>query len=131
MTAPAMRTPAMRHLWWGIVAAPAAWSLDELTSLYFHESACNLFGSPRLLGLPATTVALAVVGIAMAGVAVSGLVTSIRGRSALGPDTGRGATVPDQRRFMAHAGLILSAIFLFGIVLRLLTTFIVPPCRYM
>jgi hypothetical protein len=131
MTAATLRTWDMKALWWGILAAPAAWSLDELASLYVHESACNPFPSTRTLGLPATTVTLAAIGVRLAAVAASAVVIAWRARADLGQDTGDGATAPDQRRFMAHAGVILSGLFLFGILLRLLTTFIIPPCRYL
>ncbi len=115
-------------LWWGIFAAPIAWSVDEVASLYFHEGACMVWGSPRMFGLPAFTVALALIGLLMGGIAASGAVTAFRARWALGADTGQGPTRLDQRQFMAHAGIILSVLFLFGIVLRLLTTFFIPPC---
>jgi hypothetical protein len=131
MTTATVKTRSLTALWWGICAAPVAWSLDELASLYVHESACNVFRSPHVLGLPATTVVLAVIGFLTGAVAMSGVVIAWTSRTELGQDTGEGATVPDQRRFMAHAGVILSGVFLFGIVLRVLTTFIIPPCRYL
>jgi hypothetical protein len=124
-----MSTGEMRALWWGIAAGPVAWSADELASLYFHEASCNVFGGPRLFGLPAASVALVLIGLAAGALAASGAVTAFRARARLGRDTGEGPTRPDQRRFMAHAGIILSLIFFFGIVLRFMTTFFLAPCR--
>ena len=99
MTAATVRTWNMRALWWGIAAAPAAWSLDELASLYVHESACNAFRPAHVLGLPATTVTLAVIGLLMAAVAASAVVTAWRLRAGLRAErvTGRrGSRAPDR-----------------------------------
>jgi len=57
-------------------------------------------------------------------------VTAWRALGALGLDNGGNGTVTDQRRFMAHAGLILSALFFYGIVLRFITVFFLHPCVF-
>ena len=106
--------------WFGIFGAPAAWAADELLSLYIHEGGCTV------LGLRDPTPLLAVTGVLMLGVAGAAFVVSRLAR----PRAVDEAAVADQRPFLSHAGTIISVVFFFGILLRVLGTFFVAPCRF-
>lgn len=118
--------PSRLALWFGIFGAPAAWSVDEILSTYLHEGACA-----RVLEPPGTApVLLGLAGVVLGGVAAFAAWTAWRSLRALGIDDGENGTVLDQRRFMAHAGVILGALFTFGIVLRVITVLFLRPCVY-
>ena len=70
---------------------------------------------------------LAVVGLAMLALSIAGGMTAWRAHASIGPDTGRGETDLDRQRFMARAGLLTCALFSYGILLRLIAPFILPP----
>ena len=106
--------------WFGVLGAPLAWAIDELVSLYAHEGSCTV------LGLHNADPVLVVTGVLMLAVAGAAFVISRKGRVPSGDDT----AAIDQRPFMARAGTIISAVFLFGILLRFLGVFFVAPCRY-
>lgn len=118
--------PSKAALWFGIVGAPAAWSVDDVLSTWMHEGACA-----RVLGHASTAPVLLVIGgLGLGAIAVFAGVTAWRSLVSLGLDNGRNGTITDQRRFMAHAGVILSAIFSYGIVLRFITVFFLHPCVF-
>ncbi len=118
--------PSRAALWFGVLGAPAAWSVDDVLSVWMHEGACE-----RYLGHPATSVVLLIIGGAiLLAVAVLAGVTAWRSLTALGVDNGMNGTITDQRRFMAHFGVGVSALFTFGIVLRFITVFFLHPCIY-
>lgn len=118
--------PSKAALWYGIFGAPAAWSVDDVLSTYLHEGSCA-----RVLGHASTApVLLIVAGLVLLGVAAFAGVTAWRSLAALGLDNGGNGTITDQRRFMAHAGVILSALFTYGIILRFITVFFLHPCVY-
>ena len=106
--------------WFGVLGAPLAWLIDELVSLYAHEGSCTV------LGLHHADPVLVITGILMLGVAAAAFLVSRRARVPATDDT----VAADQRPFMARAGTIISAVFFFGILLRFLSVFFVPPCRY-
>ncbi len=118
--------PSGAALWFGIFGGPAAWSADDVLSTWLHEGSCA-----GILGSAGTAPVLLVVAgaVLLAAAAFAGL-TAWRSLSALGLDNGRNGTVTDQRRFMAHAGIILSALFTYGLLLRFITVFFLSPCVY-
>ncbi|MGI8508878.1 MAG: hypothetical protein ACR2MQ_06105 [Gemmatimonadaceae bacterium] len=114
-------------LWFSVFAPPAAWSVDALTSIAVHQDYCVALVGRTFRTWSGVGVILTVVGIVMLLIAVAGGVTAWRASAALGHDTGLGDTDIDRRRFMARAGLVTCALFSFGIILRIIAVFIVPP----
>jgi hypothetical protein len=122
----APRAAGDRVLWLGVLGPPAAWSVDTLTSIALHHDYCAaLIGRTFRTG-GGIGVLLTAFGLAMLTLALGGGVLAWRARASVGTDTGRGETDLDRRRFMARAGLLVCALFSYGIVLRLIAPLIVP-----
>lgn len=118
--------PSRRALWFGVFGAPAAWSVDDVASTYMHEGSCGHY-----LGSAGTAPVLLVIGgIVLGAVALFAGITAWRSLVALGIDNGENGTIVDQRRFMAHFGVGVSALFFYGIVLRFVTVFFLHPCVF-
>lgn len=124
-----------RRLWFGLFGGPVAWSVQELATYALSASACNppglRGGVPRMPGLRAWEL---IVGVVVLAVAIGAAWTAVRGwhaaRPAHGSAEGLQLEVGEGRvGFMAFAGILLSAIFLFGIVMNLVSIFMVPPCK--
>lgn len=122
-------------LWFALFAPPAAWTADELVSISVHYDYCAALTGHTFVPFKGTTAVLIVVGLVMLAVSISAGLLGWRAHSALNrgradaerSDTGRGDTDQDRRRFMAHAALILSALFSYGIILRWITVFFITP----
>ncbi len=114
-------------LWFAVFAPPTAWSVDALTSIAVHQDYCVALVGRTFRAWSGVGVILTVVGIVMLLISIAGGVIAWRASAALGHDTGMGDTDTDRRRFMARAGLVTFALFSFGIVLRIIAVFIVPP----
>ncbi len=127
----APRGASNRALWFGVLAPPAAWSTDLLTSIATHQDFCAAFVGHVFKPWGSLTLLLSMSGIVALLVAVSAGVVAWRAHAAIGSDDGRGNTDIDRRRFMARAGLIASALFSYGIFLRVIAPFVVPVtwCR--
>ncbi len=117
------------RLWFGVAGPPLAWAVDELTSLYLHDSSCLVYGNPRLLGQPFARIALLVVGALMLATAASAGLGALATSRRIGRDSGGNDVRLDQDRFMARAGVFIAVIFGFGILLRFITVLIVTPCH--
>ncbi len=111
--------PAARNslLWFAVLGGPAAWSVDHLVSFFLHQSYCAAVTSHQLIPFRAPRLWMLLVGIVTGAVAVLAALAALRAMRAVGSDSGRDGTSLDRRRFMAHAGLIMSVLFLYGIVL--------------
>lgn len=127
----APRAPRDAALWFALLGAPAAWSVDALAAFALHQSYCAALVSHRFVPFSGVGVWMTLVGVLMLTVAAGGVYIGFRARRALGSDTGRGSTHSDRRRFMAEWGFIGSGLFLFGIVLRTAAVFFVSAdiCR--
>ncbi len=117
------------RLWFGVAGPPLAWAVDELVSLYVHDSSCLVYGNPRLFGQPFARIALLIVGALMLCTAVSAGLGALATSRRIGRDSGGGELTVDQDRFMARAGMLSAVVFGFGILLRFITVLIVTPCR--
>ena len=116
-----------RVLWFAVFAPPAAWSVDALTSIALHHDYCAALLGRTFRPWSGVGVLLALVGLAMLALSLAGGMAAWRAHARLGTDTGQGDTDLDRRRFMARAGLIVCALFTYGIVLRFIAPFILPP----
>lgn len=100
-----------RALWVGLIAAPLAWSLQELLGYGLSARACG--------GAPGVGIAELIVAGSAVMVAGLGLVASRSARRRAGAGGGTD-------RFMAEGGMLVSGIFLFGIVMNLAGYLLVP-----
>jgi hypothetical protein len=103
-----------RGLWFGLLAAPLAWSLQELLGYGLSARAC---GAVTRIGVAEMVVTLA--AIVVAG---SALLVSRSSSRRLGVEGG-------SDRFMAAGGTLVSVIFLFGILMNLVGYLLAPACR--
>lgn len=116
-----------RALWFAVFAPPTAWSVDALSSIALHQDYCAALVGQTFRPWSGVGVILTVVGIVMLLISAGGGAVAWRASAALGQDTGMGDTDVDRRRFMARAGLVTFALFSFGIVLRVIAVFVIPP----
>ena len=142
--APERHRVAPFTLWFGLVGAPAAWSVQTLVSLPVSAHACF----PRIIPLaaPATGAlrgVLFAVSLATIIVSLAALWTAVRGwhttREEQQSGTGKGGrhdrgtalaeTGEGRTRFMTAAGVLTSVTFLFVCAAQTAVVFlVVPPC---
>lgn len=102
-----------RALWFGLVAGPLAWSLQELLGYGLSARACGAAGTFGPAEMVVAGAAIVVAG--------SALVVSRSSWRRVGVDR-------ESDGFMALGGVLVSGLFLFGILMNLAAYFIVPPC---
>jgi hypothetical protein len=100
-------TRDLPRLWFGLVAAPAAWTVAELVGYIVASNDCSR-GNPVVVGLSAL----------MAVLAAAGLFVALR-------NLGAGES---RERFMALSGVLVSALLLLNIVYFGVPPFLVNPC---
>ncbi len=121
-------------LWFGLFGAPALWSLQLVINAALVSHSC--FPKSEPLATPITGSLWGVVlvsGIVAVLIAAAALATAWRSwRRTRGEHHGNEETLLEvgegRTRFMAVAGMLLSTVFLFGIVMNALPLFLVPPC---
>lgn len=137
--------PLMR-LWIGILAAPLAWSVAEIAGYIMVSRSCESGPNGlRAYGFESAGLALAIFAVAMVLIGAYGLYVAVdstrripRGDPGdLRTQIESGATNPADRgsapewgrtRFMAHAGLITSSLFLLGTLWFVVPTFLMNNC---
>jgi len=135
---PAPPTPDVHHafLWFGLFGGPAAWSLQLLINYPLMAHACYPGKLP--LGTPTSGRAWAV---AVAINALMILITLAAGATAISTwRRSRGELAAEPRgllenrpartHFMAYAGMLVSGLFLFALIMSAMPLFIVPACSY-
>jgi hypothetical protein len=111
--------PSLVVLWFAILAGPVAWAA-HLTIEYFLVTVhCQLNGGSTSLYMDAVTAATVVLCVA------GGLVGLLIWRQLSGE---HGSQV-DRARFMAGAGVLLSLLFLVGIVLATVPVHALEACN--
>ncbi len=126
----------MRALWFGLAGASIAWSVQEVVDTALVSHSCYPGGfplsTPVIGGLRGMAAAVSVTAML---VALLALLTALRSwrmmRERQGADAiqSREAAPPAGRsRFMALAGIAVSALFLGGIVLQIVSIVLVHPC---
>ena len=94
-----------RALWFAVFGAPAAWSIDLLSSITLHFDYCAALMGRTFRPWTGIGAVLALVGIAMLVLALASGVAAWRAHSQLGVDTGQGpiaslgAIDPDDSKF--------------------------------
>jgi hypothetical protein len=128
--APAGRAVAPAALWFGLFGAPMVWSLQLLASYALVAHGCYPDAEPMTMpvipGLRTLVLGTGVAALAVALLAGGSAWRSWRatkgGHEAL-LEAGEGRT-----RFMALAGMLLSAVFVLGIVMNVVPLLLLRPC---
>ena len=113
--------PSNLVLWFSILAGPAAWAMHLSVEYFLTTAQCELAAGDTGLLMFASTAALL-------GLALAGLYSGVVARR----ETERVAfdrTVETKRRhFMATCGVLLSLLFLAGIVMATIPIILLEPC---
>ncbi|MGH9419353.1 MAG: hypothetical protein ACRD3J_05205 [Thermoanaerobaculia bacterium] len=113
-------------LWIGMFLPPAAWATDLLVSIAAHHDYCAALVGHTFQPWSSISILLVLLGIVMLAACLGGGFAAWRAHTTVGSDDGRGNTDIDRRRFMARAGILSSALFSYGIVLRIIAPMIIP-----
>jgi hypothetical protein len=132
--APAVRVATPAALWFGLFGAPVAWSLQLLASYALVAHGCYPDAAPMTMpvvpGLRALVLGTGAAALAVALLAGVSAWRSWRatrreheGEHEALLEAGEGRT-----RFMALAGILLSAVFVLGIVMNVVPLLLLRPC---
>jgi hypothetical protein len=132
--APAARAVSDSALWFGLFGAPAVWALQMVIDAALVSHSCYPKSEPLATPMGGWLWGVVLLsGIVAAVIAAGAGATAWRswrrtreehhGRDETLLEVGEGRT-----RFMAVAGMLLSTVFLFGIIMNALPLFLVPPC---
>lgn len=141
--APARNEVAPALLWFGLVGAPAAWTVQTLVDLAVAAHGCypRLFplAAPMLAGLRAIVITVSIAALLVCIVAggaalrawsrtrhehqVSSGAGEKHSNAAALLETGEGRT-----RFLALSGVMASAVFTIAVVAHTVSIFMVGPC---
>ena len=125
-------SPTPGRLWASLLAGPVAWSASGLLGWFISAQACA-DGAPDWGPLDGAGVRIAVVLVGLSACAVSswGLWAAARAWRASAHEPGiehvQGRTTVT---FLAAAGVLVSAAFIFGIALQILSPFMVGVCEF-
>ena len=120
----------LRRLWLGLLLAPGVWVLGEILGYYLAARSCELSpGGVPLLGTAHPAVTHIVFEAIAAIIAALGFSIALTNWRESRYETSPGdAPAPGRAHFMAFTGLVVSALFLFGIVLFGVSGFVVNTC---
>jgi hypothetical protein len=121
---------ANARLWAGVLLAPAAWSVAELLGYFLVARACDR-DPPS--GVAHAGIAQDIVAVVLGLIAIVGLVIAIANLRSVGDvgdrETPGVPTVRGRARFMSLAGVVMSALFVLGIVFFALPPLFVNWCN--
>ena len=121
---------ALSRLWVGVALAPAVWVVGGLAGYYLAARSCEPAHGVPLMGTSHPTLVHILFELAMAVLATIGLVTSLNAlRTTRHAERPGDSPAMGRAHFMALAGSIAGALFLFGIVLTGFAGFVVDACR--
>ena len=125
---------SLPRLWFGLFGAPAAWALQLIANYAIVAHACYPATVPLAHPVIASAHGLAIaISFACLLVAVSALLAA-RGSVRQTSDVGRSTPAdtrdarPGRTHFMAVAGLIVSVLFTFAVLMSSLPLFARPAC---
>jgi hypothetical protein len=111
------------RLWFGLLAAPLAWATQLVLGYGSEELPCSSTTAPTSVAGLELDHFVAVVTLAAALVALAGLAVAVSSSSSAHDDSlGR-------VRFMARAGILVSAVFLGAILLAGSAALVLDPCE--
>jgi len=118
------------RLWAGVLLAPAAWTVAELLGYFLVARACDRYPPS---GVAHAGITQDVVAVLLGVIAVAGLVLAISNLRSVGDVGDREMPgVPTARgraRFMSLAGVVMSSLFVLGIVFFALPPLFVNWCN--
>ena len=121
---------ANARLWAGVLLAPAAWSVAELLGYFLVARACDR--NPPT-GVAHAGITQDVVAVVLGIIAIVGLVIAIANLRSVGDVGDREMpgvpAVQGRARFMSLAGVVMSALFVLGIVFFALPPLFVNWCN--
>jgi hypothetical protein len=131
---PARHTASLAALWFGLFAAPAVWSVQLLVLYPLVAHSC--FPREHPLAMPVirslSTATGLVTAVALAVALLAGLVALRSWRAAQpereSPELHLLETGEGRSRFMAFGGVVLSGLFLFGILMNAVPLLLLGPC---
>jgi hypothetical protein len=132
--APAIRAIAPPALWFGLFGAPAVWSLQLLASYALVAHGCYPDAEPMTIpvvpGLRTLVLAAGAAALAVALLAGGRAWQSWRAMRHEHQDEHEGLLEisAGRTRFMALAGMLLSAVFVLGIVMNIVPVLLLRPC---
>lgn len=124
MTDPAVcHDPSLGRLWFGMLAAPVAWSTAEMAGYIASARSCTpAFPNGRAFGFaqPQVWITLGIGVLAVIGIA--GLLTAIG-------NVRRTRAIGGRAAFMARGGVVVSGLFLLGNLFFTLPLLLTNLCR--
>lgn len=124
--------PGAAALWYGLLGAPAVWSLQLVVGYALVAVPCEVDpatrGTASTTGVPEAAIAVSVVAFLLAAGALS---TAIRSWRAAPAEEGTvlERAVRHRIAFMAFAGIFVSVLFTIGVVFATVGLFVLSPCR--
>jgi hypothetical protein len=120
----------LRRLWLGLLLAPGAWVVAELLGYVMAARSCEPPGAGvPLSGSDHPATAHLIIQAAAAIVAATGLILAVGNWRATRQGAPGEPPAPGRAHFMGFTGQIVSALFLFGILLFGFSGFVVDVCR--
>jgi hypothetical protein len=121
----------LKRLWAGVLIAPSAWVLAEGLGYYLASRSCEpRNGGVPLRGTAHPAVTQAALSIVLILAAAAGLLIAVGNWRGIQPQPSRGdATQWGRAHFMSFAGVLVSVLFIGGIVLFGIPSVLVDACR--
>lgn len=116
------------RLWVGMLLAPVSWLVMELFGYYLAARSCEPAHGIPMSGTAYPQTVQALLGLVFVVASVIGLLTALGNWRALRQSGGAEPPEYGRARFMAFGGVLVSALFLLGIVLFGLPALIVNAC---
>jgi len=133
---PRQPVTGLATLWFGLFAAPAAWALQLISNYALLAHSCyprnTPLSSPAFGGTRAVAIIVSVVLLIVAALTLVLAIRSWRATKRSGTHTSDGdasTSIGEGRvRFMAQAGVLVSGIFVYGVVMAALPLLSMSTC---
>jgi len=129
---PPQSAAGLGALWFGLFAAPAAWALQLISNYALLAHFCyprsTPLSSPSFGGTRATAIVVSAALLAVAALALLVAIRSWRATRRSGVHDESAGIGEGRVRFMAQAGVLVSGIFVYGVVMAALPLLSMRPC---
>ncbi|MBA3421849.1 MAG: hypothetical protein H0U12_08160 [Thermoleophilaceae bacterium] len=110
-------------MWFGLLGAPLAWTVQHVVGITLIEAACNQAGSQWGVPVDGWTVAATAVAVIVAALSGAAAFMAYRATKDAGTD------LPEARvRFLAIVGIVVSPLFLSIVLMSGITVVAFPEC---
>jgi hypothetical protein len=123
---PVTSPPRQKYWWLGVLSAPAAWTFVEGLGYVVSARQCPAGLATNTLQVRVTQLVICAVGLI---VSLNGLRIALAEHRALAASAPSGAAIDGRRRFMATSGVLVSVLFIGGIVLFALSALFLDVCE--